>query len=109
MECLKNDSFCSRFPFSTSNPVGYGLAVIEQYIAIRYVYLFLGTMLSMEVGSFFLVIGLAKDSEYDLKLMDACAKGKMKRFNAMKHLCNFIKFHLNAKELSKFLLLSSST
>lgn len=67
---LKKFSFSSRFPIETNNPVSYGLAAIEQYFTLKYVFLLLATMLSMEVESFFLVVGLAKDSKFDLKLMN---------------------------------------
>lgn len=74
-----------RLPFDWKTPYGYVGAFIIEYITGTYV---LGTMLSQTsliIGSYWLLISLAKDISRDL--------------------INFIKSQSNAKRLGKHLLL----
>lgn len=91
-----------RLPFDWKNPYGYVGAFIVEYITGIYV---LGTMLtqtSLIIGSYWLLISLAKDISRGLYGIN---ETKLKPLQLERDLINFMKLQSNAKRLGKHLLL----
>lgn len=80
--------------------MGYLIAIIGQFIALVYLYLFAATSLSFLIGGYLLLMAFIGDTEHTTKLIDKKAKSK-DPLRISKQFCRAIELHAIVKELSE--------
>lgn len=88
------------FPFDSQTPAGYVVAVISQFTACIFVFLFLANVTSLGLGAFIFLTAMVKDSKGILNLISTMAKHKEKHSKLFKPIVHFMDLHSDLKELS---------
>lgn len=91
-------SLFDRLPFDWKNPYGYVIIFIMDYITAFYVMSIMVCQTSLIIGSYWLLISLAKDLSRDLYKINAT---KMNRLQFKREIINFIQYQSDAKRLSE--------
>lgn len=92
-----------RFPFDWSNPIGYLIAIILEYIIWTYEYFIVACTLSLAIGGYWFAISATKEIQHTLHLInDAAQANDVCQSNELKLLiAEFIYAHGVVKKLSK--------
>lgn len=82
MKCF----FCSfqRFPFDTTNPIGYLFAVIFEYILVGYQCFIVACTLSLFIGVFWFVISAIEEFQHILSIINDKAQANVDQSNELK-------------------------
>lgn len=91
-----------RLPFDWKNPMGYTCAVAVQYMVGVCMFSIIGNLLSLGFGSFLFAVRATTDITANLELINKCVKTKRHRKKVLKYLADFVQYHADVKELSKF-------
>lgn len=102
---LKLNFFLHRFPFDTTKPIGYFISTVFEYIIIVNELFAMMCMSIFIIGACLMIISFADDIKCDLQSLNRTAKvnDDYNRLEIILRFSQFIQFHTNAKELSKFL------
>lgn len=94
-----------RFPFDVSNPIGYSMAVIHEYIICGYEFYVITCVLPLALAVFWYTISITKELHRILKSIDASAQDKVTHSSELKTLFSeFIDTYASIKQLSRFYL-----
>lgn len=98
MKYLPNE----RFPFDSSNLMGYVIAFALEYIILSYEYLIIATTLGLGIGAFWFAKAATKEFQRILHVFNEKAQAKKSRSNVLKiSLLEFIYTHGIVKQLSR--------
>lgn len=84
-----------RFPFDWENPIGYGIAVMIEFIITTYICFIMGILISFGIEAILLGITLTKHIRNLLHEFNKGVKSEQ--------LINYVEFHSALKQLSKSL------
>lgn len=63
-----------RTPIDWNTPFGYTIASIEEYISLKYLFIFGSAALSLEIGCYIVMIEFIKDVKNDIRSVNEVAK-----------------------------------
>lgn len=90
-----------RFPFDCSNPIGYLVAVILEYVAFGYNYVVIASTLSFGIGLYRLAISSTKDFQDFLRIINDNAHTNQNQSNELEVLfAEYVDTHATIKQLS---------
>lgn len=93
--------FFSRYPFEWRNPIGYLIAIIQQYIVTYFCCYFSTLLLCVMIKSLWIFISMARDTKYILMTFNPLNKN---RIEILKRISEFTQLHSNAIQLSTWQL-----
>lgn len=97
---LESAFFTQRFPFDSRNPFGYSLAVLLQLEILNFSLHYICTFFCLGFAGLLFEFSFVKDLKGDLNKFNKIAKRKKSQAHCTKHLTEFIRFYIDAKELS---------
>lgn len=100
----RNDYFLSlkfqRLPFEWTNPIGYLLAILIQFIMLFFLNVYLACFLMLAFGYFLFALSIAKDMINELHSINKRTKMKKPKAQILKQLNDLISMHADVKGLS---------
>lgn len=90
----------NRLPHDWKTPIGYLIAITEEYIALVHLYLFASAVLSLECGFYFWVLECIKNVKNDFSSLNKRAKSRSNHSETVKQLSVSIQSHARVKQLS---------
>lgn len=94
--------FYRRFPFDVKSLSGYLISFILQYIMISISIFFVSSILSLLIGSDFMLTISTKDLRCELNAVDESVKHGEDCVRIIKRFSGFIEFHAESKQLSEY-------
>lgn len=90
----------SRFPFETTNPLGYVVVVVFQYIVFIYAMSILSCLTTFGIDAYMFAVSVTKDITIRLHAVNRCVISEEHQSTIFEHLSDFIQIHSRLKELS---------
>lgn len=88
-------------PFDWKSPIGYLIAVLLELVVALYPMCYLGSFLSLAVGSFIFATAVTKDLDGTLASIKKLAKKKRQNSQLFKQFAKFYQLHTDLKQLSQ--------
>lgn len=98
-----------RFPFNTKSVYGYLVACFLEFIMVYYLSLFATCVTCFAIGTCLMLISLTKDVKCVMKTLNSNGCTKAKHWKMFSQFIDLIELHSNAKRLSTFDRLISSS
>lgn len=92
----------TRFPFDIKNLFGYLIAFTLQGCMIAFSLFFVSSLISLLIGSYFMLTSLTKDLQKELNWIDDSLENEENCVQIVTQLSEFVQFHSESKQFSKF-------
>lgn len=109
MQCLSFSFTSKRFPFDWTNPIGYLIVIIIEYVICGYEFFIVAFTLALGIGVFWFGIAVIKELKRIIHSMNNKTKANKSQLNELKVLFSeYIHTHAAIKQLSAFQFFKNS-
>lgn len=89
-----------RLPFDWKNPMGYGIALVIQFIAVIFIFNVVGGVTSFGIGYYLFANATIKEFKSSIHLLEDSAKENGELLRALNRFAEFIEWHSILNQLS---------